>query len=64
MFELIGTKSYGRVDFIFSKGKLYMLEVNTLPGMTRNSLLPKEAKMMGMSYSQLLDKIIDLALES
>jgi D-alanine-D-alanine ligase len=38
--------------------------VNTLPGMTRNSLLPKEAKMMGMSYSQLLDKIIDLALES
>ena len=64
VFELIGTKSYGRVDFIFSKGKLYMLEVNTLPGMTRNSLLPKEAKMMGMSYSQLLDKIIDLALES
>jgi D-alanine-D-alanine ligase len=37
--------------------------MNTIPGLTPNSLLPKEAKAAGIEYAQLLDKMIELALE-
>ncbi|MCT6815922.1 MAG: D-alanine--D-alanine ligase, partial [Lysinibacillus fusiformis] len=40
-----------------------VLEVNTLPGMTQNSLLPKSAFAAGISYSALLDSIIDSSLQ-
>jgi D-alanine-D-alanine ligase len=63
LFDLIGGNGYARVDFIVKEDKVYLLEINTLPGMTPNSLLPKEAKAIGMSYSQMLDKIIELALK-
>lgn len=62
VFELIGSKGYGRVDLIVRKNKIYVLEINTLPGMTALSLLPKEAAAIGISYSELLDRIIELAL--
>lgn len=62
VFELIGAKGYGRVDLIVRKNKIYVLEINTLPGMTALSLLPKEAAAIGISYSELLDRIIELAL--
>jgi D-alanine-D-alanine ligase len=62
VFKMIGGKGYSRVDFIVKDNEAYLLEINTLPGMTPNSLLPKEAKAMGMSFSQMLDKIIELAL--
>ena len=61
VFETIKGKGYARVDFIIKNDKPYILEINTLPGMTATSLLPKEALTAGMSYSQLLDKIIELA---
>ncbi|MNT43983.1 D-alanine--D-alanine ligase [compost metagenome] len=54
---------YARVDMLLRNGIPYVLEMNTLPGMTRNSLLPKSAQAAGMSYSQLLDVIISLSLE-
>jgi len=63
VFKIIGGRGYTRVDMIIKDGLIYVLEINTLPGMTPNSLLPKEAKAMGLSYSQLLDRIIELALE-
>lgn len=63
VFRAIKARGYARIDFIIHENKPYILEINTLPGMTPNSLLPKEAKVMGMSYSQLLDKIIDLGME-
>ena len=44
-------------------GEPVVLEVNTLPGMTETSLLPKAAAAMGMSYAQLCQKMIDLALQ-
>ncbi|MBJ6362597.1 D-alanine--D-alanine ligase [Paenibacillus sp. GCM10012307] len=53
---------YARVDIILREGIPYVLEVNTLPGMTRTSLLPKSAEAAGMSYSSLLDRIIQLSL--
>ena len=44
-------------------GVPYVLEVNTLPGLTRNSLLPKSAAAAGISFAELLDTIIDLSLQ-
>jgi D-alanine-D-alanine ligase len=63
VFGIIGARGLARVDMIIEGEKVYVLEVNTLPGMTPNSLLPKEAMVAGMNYSQLLDKIIELGME-
>lgn len=52
-----------RTDMIISSGGIYVLETNTIPGMTPVSLLPLAAKTAGMSYSQLLDRLVELALE-
>lgn len=50
---------YSRIDFILDeKGKAYCLEANTLPGMTPTSLLPQEAKAIGMSYDELCEEIV------
>jgi len=55
---------YSRVDFRLSPdNKVYTLEVNTLPGMTSLSLVPKMAKAMGVSFEQLVEKIITLSLK-
>ena len=54
---------YARIDMIVSDGIPYVLEINTLPGMTRNSLFPKSAASYGLSFSQLLDQIIKLSME-
>jgi len=63
-FNSVGCKSYGRIDFRLSKNmKSYCLEVNTLPGMTSTSLLPKAAKAIGISFESLIDKIIQNALK-
>jgi len=64
VFKMIEGKGFARVDFIIKDNRPYLLEINTLPGMTPNSLLPKEAKALGMNYSQMLDRIIDLALKT
>jgi D-alanine-D-alanine ligase len=61
--ELLGCRGVTRSDFIVTpKGDIYFLEINTIPGMTSNSLVPKSAKAVGISYSQLLDKVIQLSL--
>jgi D-alanine-D-alanine ligase len=44
-------------------GEIFILETNTLPGLTKNSLLPKAAAEAGLSFSALLDELIKLALE-
>jgi len=61
VYLAVKARGYARIDFIIHKNKPYILEINTLPGMTSHSLIPKEAAVIGMSYSQLLDKIIELA---
>lgn len=62
VYQSIGCRGFGRVDMIIFKGQPYILEINTIPGLTPNSLLPKEAAAAGISYPELLDKLIDLAL--
>ena len=55
---------YARVDFrLRPDNKIYTLEVNTLPGMTSLSLVPKMAKAVGISFEQLVEKIIKLSLK-
>lgn len=55
-------KVYARVDMIIKNGEVHVLEINTLPGMTESSLFPKSAEAYGLSFSQLLDKIIKYSL--
>ncbi|MBC2580802.1 D-alanine--D-alanine ligase [Clostridium sp. DJ247] len=54
---------YVRVDMIIKEGVPYILELNTLPGMTKNSLFPKSAKAVDMSFAELLDEIIEISLK-
>ncbi len=60
-FNALGCKNYGRVDFRLDENFLsYCLEVNTLPGMTSHSLVPKMAKAEGKSFEELVEQIISL----
>jgi D-alanine-D-alanine ligase len=62
-FRAIGGRDYARVDvMVRATGEPIVLEVNTLPGMTETSLLPKAAAAAGMNYAALCQKMIDLAL--
>lgn len=60
--EVLGLRHYSRTDFILSPRGIYVLEVNTLPGLTEQSLLPKSLKAVGIAYPDFLDHVISLAL--
>ncbi len=58
-------RGYSRTDMILTAaGALYLLETNTIPGMTPTSLLPQAAAAHGLSFFQLLDRLLELALEN
>ena len=60
----LGLSVYSRTDFILdAEGRAWCLEVNTLPGMTPASLIPKAAAVAGMSYGELCEKIVELSLQ-
>jgi D-alanine-D-alanine ligase len=59
----LGCRGLSRVDMILTATGPVVLEVNTMPGMTVNSLLPKAAKAAGISFPDLLDRLVRLALE-
>jgi len=56
-------RGYSRTDMIVRDGEIYVLETNTIPGMTATSLFPQAAQAMGLEFPQLLDTLIELALE-
>jgi len=62
-FESVGARDFGRVDVMLdAESKPYILEVNTLPGMTETSLLPKAAAVAGMDFNALCQRMLELAL--
>lgn len=62
-FDSLGCEGYGRVDFrLTDDGKAYCFEVNSLPGMTSHSLVPKMAKSAGISFEDLVNQIIKISL--
>lgn len=61
-FEALGCRGFGRVDFrIDDSGQPYTLELNSIPGFTETSLLPKAAAAAGMNFSELCDRIMKTA---
>lgn len=61
-FNAIGCRGWGRVDFLMDEsGKHYFLEVNTSPGMTDHSLVPMAAKAAGISFDELVIRVLELA---
>ncbi len=61
-FALIGGESWGRVDILRGEdGKIYLLEINTSPGMTDHSLVPMAAKQAGISFEELVVQILETA---
>jgi len=64
VYKAIGARGFSRVDFMLKEDKYpIVLEINTIPGLTPMSLFPKAAKAVGISYSDLLDKIVSYALK-
>lgn len=64
MYSLLKCRHYGRVDFrLDENNKHWFLEINTLPGMTNTSLVPKAAMAHGLSFTQIIEKIIKQALD-
>jgi D-alanine-D-alanine ligase len=63
-FDALKLRGYARIDFrMAADGTFYCLEANTLPGMTQTSLIPQAAAASGISFPELCDRIVQLALE-
>ena len=58
----LGCRGISRSDLMWDGQRMVLLEVNTMPGMTPNSLVPKAAKVAGISYSELVDRLVGWAL--
>ena len=57
-------EGYARFDFMMKEnGDMYCLEANTLPGMTPTSLIPQEAKVLGIDYPELCEELIRISLK-
>ena len=61
--KALGCSGISRTDLMWDGARMAVLEVNTMPGMTPNSLVPKAAKVAGISYGELVDRLIGWALE-
>lgn len=63
-YEVLGCEGAARVDFrITPRGRPYVLEINTVPGMTETSLLPMAAAQVGMTYDDLVEQILKSAID-
>ncbi|HIV75441.1 MAG TPA: D-alanine--D-alanine ligase [Candidatus Pseudogracilibacillus intestinigallinarum] len=61
--QILGCETYSRADFLLTEeGIPYILEVNTLPGMTPTSLFPDAAKSIGISYEEMIEQFVQLSL--
>ena len=63
-FKSLGCRDFGRIDVIrTAAGRNYILEINTIPGFTDHSLLPKAAARAGLSFAELCDRIVRMTLD-
>lgn len=62
-YEVLKMKGFSRSEFIIVNGEPYMLEMNTIPGLTTESILPQQAKEAGITLTELFTNAIELALE-
>ncbi|MDD5433651.1 MAG: ATP-grasp domain-containing protein, partial [Candidatus Pacebacteria bacterium] len=63
-FQVLGCEGMGRVDFfVKNNGEVIINEINTIPGFTKISMYPKLWEVSGISYTELLDKLISLAID-
>jgi len=63
MHEALGLRHYSRSDFIVAPSGVYYLETNTLPGLTKESLVPKSLNAIGMPFPDFLTHLVDLAMK-
>ena len=64
-YELLGCSGFGRVDLMLDgDGELYVLEANPIPGLTETSLMPQAAEAAGISFDELVGRILDLAFKA
>lgn len=63
IYDLTDSAGIIRVDFIIKGNQLYFLELNSIPGMSRESIIPKQVKSLGLNMEDVLQKVIDHALE-
>jgi D-alanine-D-alanine ligase len=64
-FQVLGCSGFARADFrLDDDGQPFILEMNTIPGFTATSLVPKAAKQIGIEFPELCEKIINLAIEN
>ena len=56
--RILGCRGAARVDFMFRDGEFFCIEINTIPGMTETSLLPKAAQAAGINFQQLVEMIL------
>lgn len=61
-YDILKMKGFSRSEFIFMEGEPYMLEMNTTPGLTAESILPEQARVAGIGLSELFENAIDEAL--
>jgi D-alanine-D-alanine ligase len=62
-YKALNVEVYGRVDVLLTEdGKPYVLEINTIPGMTSASLFPKAAAAVGISFGELCSRIAEISL--
>ncbi len=65
VFKRLGARHYARIDFIVARDKdIYFLELNALPGLGPNSLLPKTLEAVGIDFPQFVEHVISITLES
>ncbi len=62
IYDVLKMKGFSRSEFIFIEDEPYLLEVNTVPGLTEASILPQQAAIAGISLSELFDNAIEMAM--
>ena len=62
-YRAVDGAGLARVDFLVTADEAYISEMNTLPGFTATSMYPKQAELAGMPFADLIDRLIELALE-